>query len=175
MAFDFTVLCLTGWKLAFPANGRSKLIKLIFGDGLIYFAIAYVRCVLRLRLFDHYPRFLANLIATIFMLVNLNAVLSIIANVPAAIASTVCANVVLRMYANIHFQIVACRVVRRLTNFTSQGPEVFTYVFSPFVCSLPYPCSSYTVLPRARHSHSGATLAQIVAFLSRKATAYMFR
>lgn len=95
MAFDFTVLCLTGWKLAFPANGRSKLIKLIFGDGLIYFAIAYVRCVLRLRLFNHYPRFLANLIATIFMLVNLNAVLSIIANVPAAIASTVCANVVL--------------------------------------------------------------------------------
>ncbi|KAG1776764.1 hypothetical protein EV702DRAFT_970981 [Suillus placidus] len=94
MAFDFTVLCLTGWKLAFPANGRSKLIKLIFGDGLIYFAIA----------------FLANLMATIFMLINLNAVLSIIANVPAAIAST----------------IVACRVVRRLTNFTSQGPEVFT-------------------------------------------------
>jgi hypothetical protein len=94
MAFDFTVLCLTGWKLAFPANGRSKLIKLIFGDGLIYFAIAYVDCVLRLRLFNRYPRFLANLMATIFMLVNLNAVLSIIANVPAAIASTVCTNVV---------------------------------------------------------------------------------
>ncbi|KAG1841907.1 hypothetical protein DFJ58DRAFT_657889, partial [Suillus subalutaceus] len=48
------------------------------GDGLIYFAIA----------------FLANLMATIFMLVNLNAVLSIIANVPAAIASTVCTNAV---------------------------------------------------------------------------------
>ncbi|KAH7912383.1 hypothetical protein BJ138DRAFT_801847 [Hygrophoropsis aurantiaca] len=93
MAFDFLVLCLTGWKLAFPANGRSKLINLIFGDGLIYFLIA----------------FLANLLATIFMLLNLNAVMSIIANVPAAIAST----------------IVACRVVRRLTNYTSQGPEVF--------------------------------------------------
>lgn len=95
MAFDFTVLCLTGWKLAFPANGRSKLIKLIFGDGLIYFVIAYVRCVLRLRLFNRdYYRFLANLMATIFMLINLNAVLSIIANVPAAIASTVCTNLV---------------------------------------------------------------------------------
>ncbi|KAH7925423.1 hypothetical protein BV22DRAFT_1011188 [Leucogyrophana mollusca] len=93
MAFDFLVLCLTGWKLAFPANGRSKLIKLIFGDGLIYFLIA----------------FLANLLATTFMLLNLNAVMSIIANVPAAIAST----------------IVACRVVRRLTNYTSQGPERF--------------------------------------------------
>ncbi|KAH0826678.1 hypothetical protein J3R83DRAFT_5066 [Lanmaoa asiatica] len=93
MVFDFTVLCLTGWKLAFPANGRSKLITLIFGDGLIYFLIA----------------FLANLLATIFMLLNLNAVMSIIANVPAAIAST----------------IVACRAVRRLINFTSQNAEVF--------------------------------------------------
>ncbi|EGO03678.1 hypothetical protein SERLA73DRAFT_175253 [Serpula lacrymans var. lacrymans S7.3] len=93
MTFDFTVLCLTGWKLAFPSNGRSKLITLIFGDGLIYFIIA----------------FLANLLATIFMLLNLNAVMSIIANVPAAIAST----------------IVACRAVRRLTNYTAQGPEVF--------------------------------------------------
>lgn len=40
MAFDFLVLCLTAWKLAYPAGGRSKLIKLIFGDGLIYFVIA---------------------------------------------------------------------------------------------------------------------------------------
>jgi len=94
MVFDLTVLCLTGWKLAFPANGRSKLIDLIFSDGLIYFLIA----------------FLANLLATIFMLLNLNAVMSIIANVPDAIAST----------------IVACRVVRRLTNFTSQNAGVFT-------------------------------------------------
>jgi hypothetical protein len=94
MAFDFTVLCLTGWKLAFPPNGRSKLIKLIFGDGLIYFAIAYVCCVPHLRFFNHNPRFLANMMATIFMLINLNAVLSIIANVPAAIASTVCTDVI---------------------------------------------------------------------------------
>ncbi|TBU36055.1 hypothetical protein BD309DRAFT_68898 [Dichomitus squalens] len=43
------------------------------------------------------------------MFVNLNAVMSIIANVPAAIASN----------------IVACRVVRRLTNYTSEGAEVF--------------------------------------------------
>ena len=42
MTFDFIVLCLTAWKLAFPANSRSKLIELIFGDGLIYFVIAYV-------------------------------------------------------------------------------------------------------------------------------------
>ncbi|PFH50609.1 hypothetical protein AMATHDRAFT_60714 [Amanita thiersii Skay4041] len=92
MAFDFTVLSLTAWKLLYPSTGRSRLVSLIFNDGLIYFVIA----------------FLANLLATIFMLLNLNPVMSIIANVPAAIAST----------------IVACRAVRRLTNFTNQGPEL---------------------------------------------------
>jgi uncharacterized protein YybS (DUF2232 family) len=44
------------------------------------------------------------------MLLNLNPVMSIIFNVPAAIAST----------------IVATRAVRRLTKFTSKGPEVFS-------------------------------------------------
>jgi hypothetical protein len=41
MAFDFLVLCLTAWKLAYPSGGRSRLITLIFGDGLIYFLVAY--------------------------------------------------------------------------------------------------------------------------------------
>ncbi|EPQ52086.1 hypothetical protein GLOTRDRAFT_140531 [Gloeophyllum trabeum ATCC 11539] len=94
MCFDFLVLTLTAWKLAYPWKGRSALFKMIFGDGLVYFAVA----------------FLANLIATIFMLLDLNPVMSIIANVPAAIASS----------------IVACRVVRRLTKFTTRGPELFS-------------------------------------------------
>jgi len=93
MVFDFTVLSLTAFKLLFGSSNSSRLVTLIFNDGLIYFAIA----------------FLANLIATVFMLLNLNPVMSIIANVPAAVAST----------------IVACRAVRRLSNYTSQGPEVF--------------------------------------------------
>ena len=42
MVFDFLVLSLTAWKLAFPRGGRSRLITLIFGDGLIYFLVAYV-------------------------------------------------------------------------------------------------------------------------------------
>lgn len=65
------------------------------------------------------------------MLMNLNAVMSIIANVPAAIASTVCG-----VFPHMSFcplttshQIVACRVVRRLTNYTTEGAEVFGYVF----------------------------------------------
>ncbi|KAF8068973.1 hypothetical protein FPV67DRAFT_1652344 [Lyophyllum atratum] len=93
MVFDFVVLSLTAFKLLFGSRNSSRLVTLIFSDGLIYFAIAFV----------------ANLIATIFMLLNLNPVMSIIANVPAAIAST----------------IVACRAVRRLSNYTSKGPEVF--------------------------------------------------
>lgn len=57
------------------------------------------------------------------MLLNLNAVMSIIFNVPAAVAST----------------IVASRAVRRLTKFTSKGPEVFAYVCLPRT-----PCSILT-------------------------------
>jgi len=91
MAFDLLVLLLTAFKLLYPATGRSRLVALIFNDGLIYFVIA----------------FLVNFIATVFMLLNLNPIMSIIANVPAAIAST----------------IVATRVVRRLSNFTSSGAE----------------------------------------------------
>lgn len=40
MVFDFLVLCLTGYKLLFPRSGRSKLVKMIFGDGLIFFIVA---------------------------------------------------------------------------------------------------------------------------------------
>ncbi|KAF8966625.1 hypothetical protein BDZ97DRAFT_1917436 [Flammula alnicola] len=106
MVFDFTVLSLTAFKLLYPATGRSKLVELIFNDGLIYFVIAQFDCNGNiLRLLPHY-----HLISP----PDIHApksqpVMSIIANVPAAIAST----------------IVACRIVRRLSNFTSQGAEMF--------------------------------------------------
>jgi hypothetical protein len=54
--------------------------------------------------------FLANLIATVFMLLNLNAVMSIIFNVPAAVSST----------------IVASRAVRRLADYGNSTAEVYT-------------------------------------------------
>ena len=63
------------------------------------------------------------------MLLNLNAVMSIIANVPAAIASTVshfAEHTSARLTSLL--QIVACRVVRRLSNYTSPGVEVYGYV-----------------------------------------------
>lgn len=40
MCFDLLVLCLTAYKLLYPRNGRSRLVNLIFGDGLIFFFVA---------------------------------------------------------------------------------------------------------------------------------------
>ncbi|KAG6377384.1 hypothetical protein JVT61DRAFT_15180 [Boletus reticuloceps] len=99
MSFDLVVLCLTAYKLAWTRriSGTSgihgKLVRMVFSDGLVYFILA----------------FLANLLATIFMILNLNAVMSVIFNVPAAIASTV----------------MASRVVRRLYNFNLAIPEIY--------------------------------------------------
>ena len=73
MCFDLVVLVLTAAKLAFQRGQRSALMKMLFRDGLIYFVIAFV----------------ASLLATTFMLLNLNAIMSVIFNVPSAVASTV--------------------------------------------------------------------------------------
>ncbi|KAJ7741926.1 hypothetical protein DFH07DRAFT_836996 [Mycena maculata] len=93
MCFDLMVFLLNAYKLGMKRKGSSRLTKMIFRDGLLFFFIA----------------FLANLLATVFMFMNLNSIMNIIFNVPAAIAST----------------IVATRAVRRLTNFTNQGPEMY--------------------------------------------------
>ncbi|KAG5636830.1 hypothetical protein H0H81_006657 [Sphagnurus paluster] len=95
MCFDLIVLVLNAYKLIGIKSegfGTSRIAKMIFEDGLIFFFIAFV----------------ANLLATVFMLLNLNQIMSVIFNVPAAVAST----------------IVASRVVRRLTQFTNTGAEV---------------------------------------------------
>ncbi|EIN14724.1 hypothetical protein PUNSTDRAFT_49408 [Punctularia strigosozonata HHB-11173 SS5] len=93
MCFDFVTMLLNAVKLARPRSGHSSLTRLLFTDGLIYFVIAFV----------------ANTIATIFMVMNLNAVMSIMFVVPAATAST----------------IVATRAFRRLSNF-SQSLNVYS-------------------------------------------------
>ncbi|KIP12126.1 hypothetical protein PHLGIDRAFT_98489 [Phlebiopsis gigantea 11061_1 CR5-6] len=92
MCFDLVVLVLSAIKLAFGEGQRSQLMDMLFRDGLVYFMIAFI----------------ANLLATIFMLLNLSSIMSVIFNVPAAVAST----------------IVACRAVRRLNRWSSAGPEV---------------------------------------------------
>ncbi|KAJ7832913.1 hypothetical protein B0H14DRAFT_2802383, partial [Mycena olivaceomarginata] len=58
MGFDLLVFLLNAYKLGIKRKGKSKLSKMIFTDGLIFFFIA----------------FLANLAATIFMFLNLNSI-----------------------------------------------------------------------------------------------------
>jgi len=93
MCFDLIVFLLNAYKLGVKRHGKSRLSKMIFKDGLIFFFIA----------------FLANFVATVFIFLNLNAIMSVVFNVPACIASS----------------IVATRAVRRLTNFASSGPEMY--------------------------------------------------
>lgn len=94
MCFDLTVLLLNTYKL-FGINGpgRSRLTHMVFADGLIYFIIAYGNPGFWLLAFYRadfrHRRFLANLIATVFMVLNLNQIMSVVFNVPAAVSGTV--------------------------------------------------------------------------------------
>ncbi|KAI0072928.1 hypothetical protein K474DRAFT_1711162 [Panus rudis PR-1116 ss-1] len=92
MCFDLLVMVLSAWKLV-GRRKNSQLVGLLFKDGLVYFLVA----------------FLSNVVATTFMLMKLNAVMTVMFNVPAVIASTV----------------VACRSVRHLQNFAT-GVQVYS-------------------------------------------------
>ncbi|KAG2008644.1 hypothetical protein CC2G_014052 [Coprinopsis cinerea AmutBmut pab1-1] len=98
MCFDLITLLINTYKLLGLSSrvsrglGTSRLSQMIFEDGLIFFFIAFI----------------ANLTATVFMVLNLSQIMSVIFNVPAAVFST----------------IVACRAVRRLTNFNLKGNGV---------------------------------------------------
>ncbi|KAF5367488.1 hypothetical protein D9758_003728 [Tetrapyrgos nigripes] len=95
MLFDFLVMILTGIKLGFGTGQKSQLVKMLYLDGLMYFLIAFT----------------ANLVAVVFSVLNLNPIMSIIADVPASTIAT----------------IAACRVVRRLNTFVnSQGVDLYT-------------------------------------------------
>ncbi len=71
MVFDFTVLILTASKLVRPSGTKSRLVNMMFADGLYYFIIAYVcetlrRSWRRRPLISHVSySFLANLVATV--------------------------------------------------------------------------------------------------------------
>ncbi|KAK7685408.1 hypothetical protein QCA50_011271 [Cerrena zonata] len=94
MCLDFVVLALTSWKtLRLRNKSRKSLGGLIIQDGLIFFASSVC----------------ANVIATVFMILNLSPLMSVIFNIPAAV---ICA-------------IAATRAVRKLTRWTSEGPHIF--------------------------------------------------
>ncbi|TCD71934.1 hypothetical protein EIP91_000066 [Steccherinum ochraceum] len=93
MCFDLIVMVLSAAKLL-NKRGSSQIVRLLFQDGLIYFFIAFA----------------ANLLVTVFTLLNLNPVMDVIFNVPASCLDT----------------IVSCRVVRRLHNFSSSGADLYS-------------------------------------------------
>lgn len=103
MSFDLVIMVLNVWRLAFGGSGTSAMRKhsgvaqMIFGDGVIYFFIA----------------FLGSFVATVFMLLDLNALMNVIFNVPAVIAATIASG----------------RLVRRLNNF-GQGSQAEVYTHS---------------------------------------------
>ncbi|CAL1698778.1 unnamed protein product [Somion occarium] len=74
-------------------KSRKSLGGLIIQDGLIFFASSVC----------------GNVIATVFMILNLSPIMSVIFNIPAAAISA----------------IAATRAVRKLTRWTSEGPHIF--------------------------------------------------
>ncbi|KAH6917807.1 hypothetical protein BKA70DRAFT_1466 [Coprinopsis sp. MPI-PUGE-AT-0042] len=91
MCFDLIIVILTTIKLwkhtKTPSHGLtlSRLPVLLFKQGLIFFIVA----------------FLVNLVASIFMVLSLSPIMTVMFNVPAAVFST----------------IVACRSVRALSEY----------------------------------------------------------
>jgi len=80
----------------------------------------------RKRRSSPHSSFLSNFVATVFIVLNINKIMSLIFNTPAAVISTVSTS--LSEYVPLKrpstCQIVACRAVRRLTNFTYDGPKI---------------------------------------------------
>jgi hypothetical protein len=74
--------------------------------------------------------FLSNFIATVFIVLNLNQIMNSMFTVPAGVISTVSTSLseYVPLMRRTTWQIVACRAVRRLTNFTYEGPEMILWV-----------------------------------------------
>ncbi|KAK7047849.1 hypothetical protein VNI00_006177 [Paramarasmius palmivorus] len=93
MGFDFAIMCLSAYKIGAAPGKRSQLVQMLYYDGLIYFVVAFV----------------ANMVALIFAILDLNPVMSVIANVPATTIS----------------MIAATRAVRRLSTFVHGDVEMY--------------------------------------------------
>lgn len=98
MAYDLIVLLMSSIGLI-RTSGRSDLWALLFQDGIVYFVVAFT----------------ANCVATVFLLLNLNPAMNIMATVPAAVASS----------------IVACRGFVRLSTWASKEVYLPTHAEGP--------------------------------------------
>jgi len=86
MAIDFTTMILTLYRLVYAADSpKSELADRVLNDGGMYFAIA---CIV-------------NAVAIVFIVLNLNPILAIIAEVPATTIATVAATRTIRHLANL--------------------------------------------------------------------------
>ncbi|OCH84480.1 hypothetical protein OBBRIDRAFT_401328 [Obba rivulosa] len=93
ICFNLVVLVLTAWGLTYKLGDRrrSRVATLIFKDGLIFFIAAL----------------LVDILAIIFIALDMNPIMLTLANVLPTTLST----------------IIACRAVRRLANFTNHDVE----------------------------------------------------
>lgn len=98
MGFDFIVLCLLAYKLAFAhdlgTNALGRLSRRLISEGILYFVVSFV----------------CNSIASLLMImVSSDAVVGVIFHIPACVAST----------------IASSRVVRRLSTFNAETEKVY--------------------------------------------------
>lgn len=94
MGFDLVTMLLTAYKLQSYRNyHRNGIATVLLRDGLVYFICAY-GILLRSRqtsyLLISASSFLANLVATVFLAINLSPIMGVIFNMPANITCVVC-------------------------------------------------------------------------------------
>ncbi|KAJ3484655.1 hypothetical protein NLI96_g5497 [Meripilus lineatus] len=99
LGFDFIVMVLCAYKLVGPLRSHSRLMNLLFRDGLIYFVIV----------------FLGTLPSAVLVALNLNPVMNVMVLTPS-------------LYISL---IAACRVVRRLSNFSAIDPALHPSMSTP--------------------------------------------
>ncbi|KAH8099896.1 hypothetical protein BXZ70DRAFT_941747 [Cristinia sonorae] len=75
LAFDATIFLLTAWKLSGGRDYHSRLVRMLFRDGLVYFLLVTIM----------------NIPVVVFSSLNLNPIMNIIFNIPAATLSSILA------------------------------------------------------------------------------------
>ncbi|KAJ8076180.1 hypothetical protein PM082_000597 [Marasmius tenuissimus] len=84
MVVDFIILCLMGSKTGIRMDNRTRLINILFIDGLMYFILAFA----------------VSLTAVIFSVLNLNPVLSLAGWVPSVLVTSIAACRAVRHLSN---------------------------------------------------------------------------
>ncbi|KAK1225637.1 hypothetical protein PQX77_011394 [Marasmius sp. AFHP31] len=84
MVVDFIILCLMGSKTGIRMDNRTRLINILFIDGLMYFILAFA----------------VSLTAVIFSVLNLNPVMSLAGWVPSVLVTSIAACRAVRHLSN---------------------------------------------------------------------------